>query len=374
MAAAQSCPVCGSETGALKNGCPRCLLSLGVGKHCQAGSEGADLAWLLQAPRAPAAVKYFFFGDYDLVEEIARGGMGVVFRAYQRKLERMVALKFIRPEILANASARHRFQIEAKAAASLTHANIVPIYEIGEHNGHQYICMRLMHQSLAHRLARKRGLPNYDDICEGASLLVKVALALDYAHSRNVLHLDITPGNILIDEKGEPCLSDFGLAARGELKGLVSVKGGMMGTPAYVAPEQAHLGLSDLGPATDVYGLGATLYQIITGETPFSGKSDEVLRKVLEERPRPPRTMNQAIPAALEDVCLTCLAKETSHRYQSAELLADELTRLTSGSFMGRPLRWFSWKKFFWIGIFLFFLSVARSLVELMMSFWWSSR
>ena len=354
--------------------CPKCSLSTGLLPEATQDSQSTDLAFLLEAPRAPNQVKFFGFGDYELMEEIARGGMGVVFRAHQRKLDRMVALKFIRPEVLASGSARHRFQIEAKAAASLTHANIVPIYEIGEHNGHQYICMRLMHESLANRLTRKRGLPNYDDICEGASLIAKVARALDYAHSRNVLHLDIKPGNILMDEKGEPFLSDFGLAVRGEFKSLVSVKGAAIGTPAYVAPEQASLGLSDLGPATDVYGLGATLYQIITGEPPFSGKSDEVLRKVLEERPTPPRTMNQAIPAALEDVCLTCLAKETSHRYQSAELLADELTRLTSGSFMGRPLRWFSWKKFFWIGIFLFFLSVARSLVELIMSFWWSSR
>jgi len=324
--------------GASQNGaCPRCLLSFGVSDGLRGASEGPDLAWLLEAPRPPDAVKFFSFGDYELLEEIARGGMGIVFRARQKSLGRIVALKFIRREGLASPEAVQRFRIEAETAANLSHPNIVPIYEFAERDGQPYISMKLMQESLAQWLVRKSAgevwvgmkhgnwVLNFQAIREVTDLIAKVARALDYAHERGIFHRDIKPGNILIDEHGEPCLSDFGLAKL-SAENTREMPGTVLGTPAYISPEQAAGMVRTTGRAADVYGLGATLYELLTGQAPFVGKTPhEILIKVAHQEPEAPQLKNGAIPPDLAQICTRCLAKSPVLRYASAADLAAAL-------------------------------------------------
>lgn len=328
MAETQSCAVCGCETGGGPGDelCPKCLLSLGVGDDLEEGNQSPDLAYLLAEPRTSGAVKFFSFGKYELLEEIARGGMGVVFRAWDKSLHRVVAVKFLRREALASSAGLQRFRLEAKTAASLRHAHIVPIYEFGEHEGHPYVTMDFMKESLAEQVAKGAGAaPDFTAICNAAGIVVKIAGALQYAHAKGVLHRDIKPGNILLDEHGEPRLTDFGLAKILDQDSGLTVKGEVIGTPSYISPEQAE-GNSELTPATDVYGLGATLYELITGKPPFVGATKlETLNMVLERMPARPRALNQAVPPALEVILRTCLAKEQTARYATAQDLATDL-------------------------------------------------
>jgi len=328
MAAQQSCAVCGCETGGGSGDepCPKCLLSLGVGDDPEDGNQTADLAYLLAEPRTSAAVKFFSFGKYELVKEVARGGMGVVFRAWDKSLQRVVALKFLRREALASSAGLQRFRLEAKTAASLRHAHIVPIHEFGEQDGHPYVTMDFMEESLAEQVAKRDGTPpDFPAICSAVSMVVKIAGALQYAHGKGVLHRDIKPGNILRDEHGEPRLTDFGLAKILDEDSGLTANGEVIGTPSYISPEQAQ-GNGELTPATDVYGLGATLYELITGRPPFAGSSKlETLNMVLERMPVRPRALNQAVPPALEIILRACLAKQQTARYTTAEALATDL-------------------------------------------------
>jgi serine/threonine-protein kinase len=305
--------------------CLKCLLSLGIGDDPER-NESTDLAFLLAASRPSNAVKFFSFGDYELLEEIARGGMGVVFRARQKSLERVVALKFIRRDVVASSSGLRRFRLEAKTAASLSHPNIVPVYEFGEQDGHHYVTMEFMKESLAEQLAKRDGAaPDFAAICIAVAIVVKIAGAVHYAHGKGVLHRDIKPANILVDQHGEPRLTDFGLAKILDEASGLTVKDEVLGTPSYISPEQAE-GNRVLTPATDVYGLGATLYELITGRPPFAGGTKlDTLKMVLESMPARPRDLNKSIPPTLEIILGSCLAKRQAERYARAEQLVADL-------------------------------------------------
>jgi WD40 repeat protein/serine/threonine protein kinase len=276
-----------------------------------------------------------YFGDYELLAEIARGGMGVVYKARQVKLQRIVAVKMILAGELANQTDVERFLTEARAAAHLHHPNIVAIHEVGQHAGQHYFSMDYVAgESLANKIARGP-LP----VREAATLVMKVAQAVSFAHVEGVIHRDLKPANILLDAKGEPRVTDFGLAKRiqGEpgavATGLdLTQTGQVLGTPSYMPPEQAAGKTKDIGSRSDVYSLGAVLYCALTGHPPFQAASTlDTLLQVLDREPVPPRTLNSAVPRDLETICLKCLAKEPRKRYPSAQELAADLDRFLTG-------------------------------------------
>ncbi len=269
-----------------------------------------------------------YFGDYEIIREIARGGMGVVFRARQVSLNRPVALKMILAGQLADLDAVRRFHIEAEAAANLDHPGIVPIYEVGEHEGQHYFSMGFVEgQSLSQRLAGGP-LPAR----EAAELIRRVSEAIEYAHQHGVIHRDLKPANILLDQNGNPRVTDFGLAKKVQGDSGLTGSGQIMGTPSYMPPEQAGGTRGEVGPAADVYALGATLYALVTGRPPFQAATamDTVIQ-VLSDEPVPPRRLNASIPRDLETICLKCLEKEPGKRYTHAADLREDLSRYLAG-------------------------------------------
>src|SRR6266446_207886 len=263
-------------------------------------------------------------GDYELLEEVGRGGQGVVFRARQKSLNRTVALKVISLGQWASEAHLKRFRREAKAAASLDHPSIVPIYEVGERDGSCYFSMKFVEGGQLDEVVRRKPM----SIRQAVELIAKVARTVHYAHERGILHRDIKPGNILLDKKGEPHLTDFGLARLIEQESTVTNSFDVLGTPSYMSPEQAAGRTKEVSAAADVYSLGAVFYQMLTGEPPFAGGTTyETIRLVLESEPRNPRTRNPKVDVDLATICLKCLEKDPARRYESAAALVDDIER-----------------------------------------------
>jgi eukaryotic-like serine/threonine-protein kinase len=278
------------------------------------------------APAEPPRSLPAPFGDYELLEEIARGGMGVVYKARQVGLGRLVALKMILTGGRLPEGAVRRFHREAQAAAALDHPNIVAVHASGQHEGCPYYCMAYVEGDNLREVVRRDGLPAPH---QAADWLRAVAEAVAFAHRQGIIHRDLKPENVLLDRQGRLRVTDFGLACQFEAAGpadRLTHTGQVLGTPAYMSPEQA-LGLREaVGPATDVYSLGGILYFLLTGQAPFLGRTPtEVLVHVTTRAPTPPREVNPQASAALESVCLRCLEKDPARRYPSAEALAAAL-------------------------------------------------
>jgi serine/threonine-protein kinase len=307
-------------------------------KNAGAGGDFTEFGDSMQLPLR--------FGDFELLEDIGRGGMGIVFRARQISLNRESAVKMILRGPLASPSERERFRAEAESAARLDHPGIVPVYEVGEVDGRPYFSMKYIEgETLSDRLSRGP-MPAR----QAAELLAEVSRAIQYAHACGVLHRDLKPSNVLIDQDGRPHLTDFGLAKRITDPHTLTRTGAVLGTPAYMSPEQAAGTAGTVGPASDVYGLGCILYHMLTGKPPFEASSPlDAVMMVIEQDPVPPRQVHPAADRDLEMVAIRCLQKPPDLRYESAEALAEDLEAflkneplaVRSGRFAHVIVRWF---------------------------------
>ncbi|MBI5774700.1 MAG: protein kinase [Verrucomicrobia bacterium] len=327
MAATSQCTECGAELppDSAATQCVQCQPKSAKKTPVPETTTVLDKNSPKPAPPAAAnGIKNRHFGDYELLDELAEGGMGVVHRARQVSLNRLVALKMIRWGQFATEADVKRFRHEAEAASHLEHPNIVPIYEVGEHAGQHYFSMRLIEGgSLSDRLAEVA-----KDRRRAMKLLATVARAVHYAHQRGILHRDLKPANILLDAQGQPHITDFGLAKRVKDDADMTHAGVIMGTPNYMSPEQAAGESGPLTTATDIYSLGAILYVLLTGRVPFESESPmTTLQMVLQNEPEPPLDLNPSAGRDLSTICLKCLEKEPARRYGSAESLAEDLER-----------------------------------------------
>src|SRR5438445_369478 len=313
------CRKCGAgiPPNSPQQSCGACLLETGL--DSDEAVAGVDDPGRTNISPSPMLMD---FGDYELLEQIGRGGQGVVFRAHQKSLNRTVALKVISLGQWASEAHVKRFRREAEAAARLEHPCIVPIYEVGERDGSCYFSMKFVEGGQLDEVIRREPMPPR----RAAELIAKVARTVHYAHEPGILHRDIKPGNILLDKNGEPHLTDFGLARLVESESTVTRTLEVLGTPSYMAPEQAVGNKAHLTSATDVYGLGAVLYQLLTGQPPFAGGTTyETVRMVLETQPRPPRLLNPKVDRDISTICLKCLEKDPKRRYSSALALVEDL-------------------------------------------------
>jgi tRNA A-37 threonylcarbamoyl transferase component Bud32 len=293
-------------------------------------------ATMARAATAPAAVPTKKFGEYEILDTIARGGMGVVYKARQRKLNRVVALKMILAGQFADQSDVDRFYIEAEASANLRHPNIVGVYEVGEAEGQHYFSMDYIDgQSLADLVRENALAPR-----RAAGYVKTISEAMHYAHQEGILHRDLKPSNVLVDRKNQPLVTDFGLAKRTEGQSQLTMSGTIVGTPAYMPPEQASGKLDLISVRSDVYSLGAILYELLTSRPPFAAANPfETIKQVLEIEPVSPQTLNPNVPADLDTICLKCLQKEPDRRYATAQELVDELQRYLDGApILARPV------------------------------------
>src|SRR6266498_3136751 len=325
--AAKICENCGEKIfgDAPKGLCPACVLETGLGPLVDEAVVGIDSPAFAKTDDSPHPASVLGeLGDYELLEEIGRGGQGVVYRARQKSLNRTVALKVIGLGQWATQAHLKRFRREAEAAANLDHPCIVPIYEVGEREGSCYFSMKFIDGGQLDEVARRTPI----SIRQAAELIAKLARTVPYAHEHGILQRDIKPGNILLDAKGEPHLTDFGLARLLETKSTVTHTMDVLGTPSYMAPEQAVGNNARVSSATDIYGLGAVLYQLLTGHPPFAGGTTyETVRLVLDTEPRQPRLWNPKIDCDLATICLKSLEKDPQRRYSSALALAEDLER-----------------------------------------------
>jgi hypothetical protein len=300
----------------------------GAPTHVSGSGPGFDRGSGLDGDALPPGTALRYFGDYEIRRELGRGGMGVVYEARQVSLNRPVALKMVKAGLLAGDDELRRFQNEAEAVALLDHPGVVPVYEVGEYDGQHYFSMKLVPGgSLVPLMGRYK-----DDPRAAARLVAEAAEAVAHAHARGILHRDLKPANILVDEQGHPHVTDFGLAKKVESDSELTQSGAILGTPAYMAPEQTTGRRGAVTTAADEYGLGAVLYALLTGKAPFGGDSVmETLDAVRTRPPDPPSRLNAKVPRDLEVICLKCLEKEPARRYRSADALAEDLRRWLDG-------------------------------------------
>ena len=300
--------------------CPSCGSGFHLETGATTGSEGSA-GWKV--------------GKFDLIETVGHGGFGTVYKARDPELDRVVAIKVPRAGNLAGPQELDRFLREARSVAQLRHPAIVSIYEVGQQDGVPYLVSDFVRGvTLADLLSARR--PGFR---ESAELVAAVADALQYAHEQGVVHRDVKPSNIMIGDDGKPSVMDFGLAKREAGEITMTIEGQVLGTPAYMPPEQARGEGHAVDARGDVYSLGVVLYQLLTGELPFRGTQRMLLHQVLHDEPRPPRRLNDSIPRDLNTICLKCLRKEPARRYDSAAALADDLRRWLKGEpILARPV------------------------------------
>ena len=283
------------------------------------------------------------FGDYELLEEIARGGMGVVYKTRQISLNRTVAVKMILAGQFASAADVQRFRAEAEAVARLQHPNIVAIHEIGERDGQPYFSMEYVEGQNLGEVVGRTPLPPR----QAAKYMQTIAEAMHYAHQHGILHRDLKPSNVLIDQNGQPRITDFGLAKRihsdsqlSTLNSQLTQSGQVLGSPNFMPPEQASGKRGQVGPHSDIYSMGAILYYLLSARPPFVAEElTETLQQVVNEEPPSPRLLNPGVPRDLETICLKCLSKDPERRYQTAQALAEELGRfLRDEPILARPI------------------------------------
>ncbi|MBC7856320.1 MAG: protein kinase [Pirellulaceae bacterium] len=305
-----------------------------MAREIPAGAAGATIANMPPAP-AVAGLPFDRVGEYDILDKIGHGGMGLVLKARSRRLKRIVALKLIKVGQLAEEQEVARFMVEARAAAHLEHPNIVGVYDVGEHAGSPFFTMEYVEGQSLHKLISERPLQPQ----RAAIIIRKLALAVDYAHKAGILHRDLKPQNILLDKYEEPKITDFGLATNAQENSQLTATGTVLGTPSYMPPEQARGKHEEMGKWSDVYSLGATLYETLVGRPPFTAATlGETLQQVMTVDPVSPRRLNPAIPRDVETICLKCLEKSPARRYQTAGELAEELQRfLEDRPILARP-------------------------------------
>jgi len=269
------------------------------------------------------------FDDLVFLEELGRGGMGVVFKAKQKHLNRLVAVKLLLAEYHLDSVRLARFQAEARAAASLNHNNIVQVYGVGQCPIGHYFTMEYINGQTLEALLRERRM----SIRTSVSLIIMVAQAVHYAHSKGVVHRDLKPGNILVDQEGRPVVTDFGIAKIVGKATSFTKEGVLVGTPAFMSPEQAGESTEEVGPRSDVYALGAILYNMLAGRLPFDERTplQTVLKVISAEMPPSLRGLRSEVPVELEHVCMKCLRKQPGDRYQTADRLALALRRFRAG-------------------------------------------
>jgi WD40 repeat protein/tRNA A-37 threonylcarbamoyl transferase component Bud32 len=279
-------------------------------------------------PCGAGGVREERFGDYELIQEIARGGMGIVFKARQRSLNRIVALKMIRGGGISDAEQVRRFRAEAEAAARLQHPHIVAVHEVGEHNGQHFFTMDFVDGRSLSDLLRAEA----PSVRESVRCVATIAGAIQYAHTQGVLHRDLKPSNVIVDGEGRPRITDFGLCRRLDVDSDLTATGQVLGTPSYMSPEQARGEQTAVGAPSDVYALGAMLYELLCGRPLFRAETAmETLRQVIDAEPLPPRALNPSVNRDLETICLKCLQKEPGRRYRTAGELAEDLQRYVDG-------------------------------------------
>ena len=335
------CEQCGAPLGRhTREGlCSRC-----IARFCLLGPEEGEREPVTSDPLSVISAEgggrtpKTGFGDYELLEEIAHGGMGVVYRARQKSLNRIVAVKMVLFGQFAGKTAFERFRAEAQTVARLQHPNIVAIHEIGETDGQPYFSMDYVAGRNLADLVRDRPLLAR----QAAGYVCKIAQAVQYAHTQGVLHRDLTPANILLDPFDQPRVSDFGLAKLRSGDSALTVTGQILGSPSYMPPEQAAGKFANSEPTADIYSLGAILFELLTGRPPFQGETLQfILAQVQTAEPVTPRRLNPAIPEDLQTICLKCLQKEPARRYATARELADDLDRFLTGQpIRARPVSW----------------------------------